>query len=188
MILLAGLLAVAPAAATAGAPPTSLDEAVGEAVLMGCVLHSVGASPIVPERKAEMAAAGLRLEEKPPAALVERVMQGPGKSWGTAHYAHVPSSAADLWAIGFANGDCLVQGTAPNAATLSAAMRKQFETPGVPWQKLPPTESVADRYGMAVTPPDAPRRDIVVNLLTATMPDLSGFVVATFELAQPIGK
>ena len=156
------------------------------AVVMGCFLHSSGASPIVADRAAEITAAGMAFVPQPPAEIATRVKGGFPAQWGTPSFAQVSGNGENYWVVGFSSGNCLIDATGASSEKLKADILEQFTTPGVPWKRLP-ADRVPDRFGAEVSQKGEPTRTIIANIIGQSLPDGRGEEVVTFELAPANG-
>ena len=175
-LLLAGALPEQPRLAG------SVKEAMTTAVAFGCFLHANGLSPIKAARQRELAAAGLSYAPAPPADMVQAVAGLPS-AWGKAQFAKVTWTGGDAWVVGFEHGQCLIDATSTEGASLVDALHAQFETPGVPWHKLPPM-SASERYAVAVQPPGRPAIAIVANVVGMDLPPAGRKEIVTFEVTE----
>lgn len=158
------------------------------AVALGCVLHVTDTSPVIASRRKELAAAGLTYVAKPPKDVADAVARTIPTTWGTPHYAEISWTDGQAWVIGFSQHNCLIDATSSNGKALADATHAQFETPGVPWQKLPPSDQAADRYGLAVTPPGSTTVTMVANVVGLDLTPTSRKEVITFQIAPEAGK
>ncbi|WP_174285136.1 hypothetical protein [Sphingomonas bacterium] len=162
MIFIAALLSLV--TSTGPAPAKSAAEAMAHAVPLGCLLHVSGASPIIQSRQKELAAAGLEYFGTPPADIAQAVARGMPATWGKPQFAKVMWAGGAAWVVGFEKGQCFIDASSDDGPALLKALHDQFETPGVPWRKLPPA-AAPERYAMAVQPPGKPAIAIVANLV-----------------------
>ena len=135
--------------------PATIGDGANQALLMGCVLHTLGLSPIDQGNAERLAAAQIVLGGDAPPHIANYAPKGFGRSV----LAHIASGQGPVWIVAFPETHrCTIFAAGGNVKNTAELLIKHVEEPGVPWRHITTDDDGTTTVRMYAWQVDANRR------------------------------